>query len=128
ASAHFQGYHREALFDQPLLRRCDKPGATIRLPHARPLADRRHARGDRRGRSRPVRLSRRTGPVSRAAPRIVTIPPGVDFLATLAGQIIHGDLVPGLAYNPEDPLSLAGATVFVPTRRAARVLRSELTD
>jgi inactivated superfamily I helicase len=46
----------------------------------------------------------------------------VDFLATLAGQIIDGGLVPGLAYNPEDPLSLAGATVFVPTRRAARVL------
>ncbi|GAB5462693.1 double-strand break repair protein AddB [Hoeflea alexandrii] len=66
--------------------------------------------------------------MSRAAPRIATIPPGVDFLATLAGQIIDGGLVPGLAYNPEDPLSLAGATVFVPTRRAARVLRSELTD
>ncbi|MBU2485202.1 MAG: hypothetical protein KKG78_08940, partial [Alphaproteobacteria bacterium] len=66
--------------------------------------------------------------MTRPSPRIATIPPGVDFLATLAGQIIAGGLVPGLAYNPEDPLSLAGATVFVPTRRAARVLRSELTD
>ncbi|SOE16995.1 DNA helicase/exodeoxyribonuclease V subunit B [Hoeflea halophila] len=63
-----------------------------------------------------------------ASPRIVTIPPGVDFLATLAGRIIDGGLVPGLTYSPENPLSLAGATVFVPTRRAARVLRSELTD
>ncbi|WP_417414807.1 double-strand break repair protein AddB [Hoeflea sp.] len=66
--------------------------------------------------------------MSRPSPRIATIPPGVDFLATLAGQIIGGGLVPGLAYDPENPLSLAGATVFVPTRRAARVLRSELTD
>tara|TARA_R110002012_G_scaffold320380_1_gene543671 strand:+ start:95138 stop:98344 length:3207 start_codon:yes stop_codon:yes gene_type:complete len=66
--------------------------------------------------------------VTLATPRIVTIPPGVDFLATLAGRIIGGGLVPGLAYSPENPLSLAGATVFVPTRRAARVLRSELTD
>ena len=65
-----------------------------------------------------------TGP----SPRIVTIPPGVDFLATLAEQIIEGGLVPGLVYSSDNPLSLAGATVFVPTRRAARVLRSELTD
>lgn len=66
--------------------------------------------------------------MTRPSPRIATIPPGVDFLATLAGRIIDGGLVPGLAYDRENPLSLAGATVFVPTRRAARVLRSELTD
>ncbi|MDF1610461.1 double-strand break repair protein AddB [Hoeflea sp. YIM 152468] len=66
--------------------------------------------------------------MTRAAPRIATIPPGVDFLATLADQIVSGTLLPGLAYSTENPLSLAGATVFVPTRRAARVLRSELTD
>lgn len=66
--------------------------------------------------------------MTRKAPRIVTVPPGVDFLATLAGRIIDGGLVPGLAYKAGNPLSLAGATVFVPTRRAARVLRSELTD
>jgi len=66
--------------------------------------------------------------VTLSTPRVVTIPPGVDFLATLASRIIDGGLVPGLAYSPENPLSLAGATVFVPTRRAARVLRSELTD
>lgn len=66
--------------------------------------------------------------MSQVSPRIVTIPPGVDFLATLAAQIIEGGLVPGLAYKAGNPLSLAGATIFVPTRRAARVLRSELTD
>lgn len=66
--------------------------------------------------------------MTRSAPRILTIPPGAAFLTTLAEQILSGGLVPELAYNPENPLSLAGATVFVPTRRAARVLRSELTD
>ena len=66
--------------------------------------------------------------MSPAPPRILTIPPGAAFLRTLAEQILGGDLVPGLAYSPADPLSLAGATVFVPTRRAARALRSELTD
>jgi len=66
--------------------------------------------------------------VTRPSPRIVSIPPGVDFLVTLAAGIIEGGLVPGLAYASDNPLSLAGATIFVPTRRAARVLRSELTD
>ena len=66
--------------------------------------------------------------MTRSSPRIVSIPPGVDFLATLAEQILSGGLAPGLAYSSDNPLSLAGATVFVPTRRAARVLRSELTD
>lgn len=66
--------------------------------------------------------------MTRSGPRVLTIPPGVAFLTTLAAGILSGDLVPELAYDPGNPLSLAGATVFVPTRRAARVLRSELTD
>ncbi|WP_066183603.1 double-strand break repair protein AddB [Hoeflea olei] len=66
--------------------------------------------------------------MTRAAPRIVTIPPGAAFLRTLADAILSGGLVPGLSYRADDPLSLASATVFVPTRRAARALRSELTD
>ncbi|WP_322988857.1 double-strand break repair protein AddB [Hoeflea sp.] len=61
-------------------------------------------------------------------PRIVTIAPGAPFLSVLAEQILSGGLVPGLAYSADEPLSLARATVFVPTRRAARALRSELTD
>ncbi|MCY0092853.1 double-strand break repair protein AddB [Hoeflea ulvae] len=66
--------------------------------------------------------------MTRSTPRILTIPPGAAFLTTLAEKILSGGLVPELAYDPDNPLSLAGATVFVPTRRAARVLRSELTD
>lgn len=66
--------------------------------------------------------------MTRAAPRILTIPPGAAFLRTLAEAILSGGLVPELAYSSSDPLSLAGATVFVPTRRAARALRSEITD
>tara|TARA_R110002020_G_scaffold47752_17_gene136180 strand:+ start:5371 stop:8556 length:3186 start_codon:yes stop_codon:yes gene_type:complete len=66
--------------------------------------------------------------VTGSAPRIVTIPPGAAFLRTLAGAILSGSLVPGLSYDSGNPLSLAGATVFVPTRRAARALRSEITD
>lgn len=66
--------------------------------------------------------------MTRSTPRIVTIPPGAAFLRTLAEGILSGSLVRELAYDPANPLSLAGATVFVPTRRAARALRSELTD
>ncbi|MDZ7600778.1 MAG: double-strand break repair protein AddB, partial [Hoeflea sp.] len=66
--------------------------------------------------------------MTRPAPRILTIPPGAAFLHTLAEGILSGSLVGELAYDPANPLSLAGATVFVPTRRAARALRSELTD
>ena len=66
--------------------------------------------------------------MTRPAPRIVTIPPGAAFLRTLAEGILSGSLVRELAYDPANPLSLAGATVFVPTLRAARALRSELTD
>ena len=66
--------------------------------------------------------------MTRPTPRIVTIPPGAAFLRTLAEEILSGGLVRELCYDPANPLSLAGATVFVPTRRAARALRSELTD
>ncbi|MBC7280308.1 double-strand break repair protein AddB [Hoeflea sp.] len=66
--------------------------------------------------------------MTRPAPRILTIAPGAPFLRTLAEEILSGGLVRGLVYNADNPLSLAGSTVFVPTRRAARALRSELTD
>lgn len=66
--------------------------------------------------------------MSRARPRLMTIAPGAPFLPVLAEKILAGELVPGLSYRADDPLSLARATIFVPTRRAARALRSELTD
>ena len=59
---------------------------------------------------------------------VFTIPPGVPFLKTLARSICDGRLVEGFRHDPADPLSLASATIYLPTRRAARVLRSEFVD
>ncbi|PZO75118.1 MAG: double-strand break repair protein AddB [Mesorhizobium amorphae] len=57
------------------------------------------------------------------APRVWTIPPGVPFLPTLAEALVGGRLVPGFAPGLSDPLALADATIYVPSRRAARELR-----
>jgi ATP-dependent helicase/nuclease subunit B len=59
---------------------------------------------------------------------VFTIPPGLPFLKTLVEKLCSGELVPGFRYAEADPLALAGITIFVPTRRSARVLRSELVD
>lgn len=61
------------------------------------------------------------------SPRVLTIPPGVRFLPTLAEALIDGKLVPGFALGG-DPMKLADATIYVPTRRAARALRSAFVD
>lgn len=61
-------------------------------------------------------------------PRVLTIPAGLPFLKVLARKLIDGELAPGYRYDPADPLSLAKVTMLVPTRRAARVLRSEFVD
>ncbi|MBP1885487.1 double-strand break repair protein AddB [Sinorhizobium mexicanum] len=62
------------------------------------------------------------------APNVFTIPAGLPFLRTLARKLCDGGLVPDFSYDPADPLMLAGVTIFVPTRRSARVLRSEFVD
>ena len=59
------------------------------------------------------------------APHVLTIPPGVNFLETFAQQLIDGQIVEAIK-PPLDPLALSSATIFVPTRRAARALREEL--
>jgi ATP-dependent helicase/nuclease subunit B len=56
-------------------------------------------------------------------PRLYSIPPGAPFLPSLAEAALKGRLVPGFAAG-DDPLALAAATIYVPTRRAARELRS----
>ena len=58
-------------------------------------------------------------------PHVFTIPSSVNFLATFAEQLIAGDIVDAIK-PPLDPLALASATIYVPTRRAARALREEL--
>jgi ATP-dependent helicase/nuclease subunit B len=62
-----------------------------------------------------------------SAPRVLSLPPGVPFLATLAEALLDGRLVPSFRADG-DPLALADATVYVPTRRAARALRSIFTE
>jgi ATP-dependent helicase/nuclease subunit B len=62
-----------------------------------------------------------------AAQRLFTIAPGVPFLPALADAVLAGTLVPG-APPSSDPLALADTTIYLPTRRAARTLRSLLAE
>lgn len=59
---------------------------------------------------------------------LYSIPPGVDFLATLADALVTDRFGFGLGDASANPLALAQTTVYLPTRRAARVLRSEIAD
>ncbi len=59
-------------------------------------------------------------------PRVFTIPPSVPFLPVLIGALGDGRLVEGLSAS--DPLALAGATIFLPTRRACRLARDAFLD
>lgn len=60
--------------------------------------------------------------------RVLAIAPGAAFLRTVTETLCNGTLAPSWRYDPADPLSLARVTIFVPTRRSARVLRSEFVD
>jgi ATP-dependent helicase/nuclease subunit B len=60
----------------------------------------------------------------RRSPRVFTIPPGVPYLATFAQAFLDGTILPGFDAR-SDPLQLATATIYVPTRRAARALSNE---
>ncbi len=57
--------------------------------------------------------------------RLFTIPPGAPFLPTFARALLDGTLLPGFP-GEGGPLALASATIFVPTRRAARALGAVL--
>ncbi len=60
-------------------------------------------------------------------PRVYTIPPSAPFLPTLARGILDGTAIPGFVPR-ERPERLADATIYLPTRRAARALASVLLD
>src|SRR5580693_4738979 len=60
-------------------------------------------------------------------PNLLTIAPGSPFLETLADALLDGRLVPGFAPR-RDPLALASATIYLPTRRAIRALRTVFLD
>ena len=58
---------------------------------------------------------------------LLTVPPGVDFLPALARGVLDGEVVPGFAPRG-DPVALADATIYLPTRRAVRALRDAFLD
>lgn len=60
-------------------------------------------------------------------PNVFTIAPGAPFLKTFAAALIDGQVVEGFSKRL-GPLELAGATIYVPTRRAARALAAELAQ
>ncbi len=55
-------------------------------------------------------------------PRVFTIPASAPFLPTLIGALVNGKLVPGFP-AARDPLALAQATIYLPTRPACRLAR-----
>ncbi len=62
-----------------------------------------------------------------ATPKVFSIPAGAPFLSVLAEAVLDGSLAP-LPEPRDDPLSLAGVTVLLPTRRAVRALRETLIE
>jgi ATP-dependent helicase/nuclease subunit B len=59
--------------------------------------------------------------------RVFTIPPSAPFLPTLIRALLDGTLVPGFPAS-DDPLALAAATLYLPTRRACRLARDLFLD
>ncbi len=55
-------------------------------------------------------------------PNVLTVSPALPFLETFVAALRAGEVVPGFAPG-DDPLALADATIYVPTRRAAVALR-----
>ena len=58
-------------------------------------------------------------------PRVFTIPASAPFLPTLIEALTAGKL--GFAVAG-DPLALASATIYLPTRRACRLMRDAFLD
>src|ERR1700726_3780246 len=58
-------------------------------------------------------------------PRVFTIPPSAPFLPTLIKAMMTGKL--GFR-SPPDPLALAAATLYLPTRRACRLARDAFLE
>jgi ATP-dependent helicase/nuclease subunit B len=62
-----------------------------------------------------------------AIPRVFTIPSSAPFLPTLIRALCAGELVAGFRAG-RDPLALAAATLYLPTRRACRLARDIFLD
>ena len=61
------------------------------------------------------------------SPRVFTIPASVPFLPALIRALLDGRLVENFPHAG-DPLSLATATLYLPTRRACRLARDVFLD
>jgi len=61
------------------------------------------------------------------SPRAFTIPASAPFLPTLIGALQRGELIAGFP-SSADPLALANATLFLPTRRACALARDAFLD
>src|SRR5262252_2883556 len=61
------------------------------------------------------------------APRVFTIPASTPFVPTLIRALLDGTLVGGFP-AARDPLALADATLYLPTRRACRLARDLFLD
>ncbi|AMN38814.1 double-strand break repair protein AddB [Rhodoplanes sp. Z2-YC6860] len=60
-------------------------------------------------------------------PRVFTIPASAPFLTVLIDALMNDKL--GLGFKPGgDPLALADVTIYLPTRRAVRLLRETFLD
>ncbi|MGJ0393388.1 MAG: double-strand break repair protein AddB [Methylocystis sp.] len=55
---------------------------------------------------------------------VFTIAPGAPFLETFVDAFLAGDILPSLG-RETPPLAMARATIYVPTQRAARALRTQ---
>jgi ATP-dependent helicase/nuclease subunit B len=62
-----------------------------------------------------------------AIPRVFTIPGSAPFVPVLIRALLDGKLVPGFPAG-RDPLALAGATIYLPTRRACRLAQNHFLD
>jgi ATP-dependent helicase/nuclease subunit B len=60
-------------------------------------------------------------------PRLFTIPSSVPFLPALIEALLAGRLVDGFP-GPSDPMALAQATLYLPTRRACRLAQGAFLD
>ena len=59
--------------------------------------------------------------------RVFTIAPGAPFLKSFVKALLDGDIIDGFS-RTLSPLAMADATIYVPTRRAARSLAQELSQ
>src|SRR5215510_14781959 len=72
--------------------------------------------------SRSESIRRLERMIAAPAPHVFTIPASVPFVSTLVRALSEGKLVPEFP-AAQDPLALAGATLYLPTRRACRLAR-----